>query len=343
MLHHIWRLSETGDDNLGLACNEDGLILGRTALIERREGRFVVRDAHDIHRLLSRAYRTEVHPTPLLGGLATIAAALNSNDLLLARIAAVHLRVPDLPDIAARDRMEAEDRIIKFARDEGSAGHWDPAKHPRAGTAPNPGWFAPTDGGSSEGSATTRVADNGGSTQQSGASSEPPDDRVKLPPGEYVDELQDLLEWIGNAKPEDEAAIRAEIKRKYYDVGDTIGGDALNRALSDVLEAGNNKKARQLILDGYADFAKTDPADIGFLREIIVLPGMLAGPRAGVGAAEEGAVAGAETAAEAAAQNPWKMGWAKRGKFFDKVFGKNTLNPLSRVIDDFEAGDSYEP
>lgn len=32
------------------------------------------------------------------------------------------------------------------------------------------------------------------------------------------------------------------------------------------------------------------------------------------------------------------MGWAKRGKFFDKVFGKDTLNPLSRTIDDFEAG-----
>lgn len=32
------------------------------------------------------------------------------------------------------------------------------------------------------------------------------------------------------------------------------------------------------------------------------------------------------------------MGWAARGKFFDKVFGKGTLNPLSRTIDDFEAG-----
>jgi hypothetical protein len=32
------------------------------------------------------------------------------------------------------------------------------------------------------------------------------------------------------------------------------------------------------------------------------------------------------------------MGRAARGKFFDKVFGKGTLNPLSRTIDEFEAG-----
>src|ERR1700692_461124 len=43
MIHHVWRLSEGGDDNLGLAVTGDGLVLGRTPLIERRGGRFVVR------------------------------------------------------------------------------------------------------------------------------------------------------------------------------------------------------------------------------------------------------------------------------------------------------------
>jgi contact-dependent growth inhibition (CDI) system restriction endonuclease-like protein len=148
------------------------------------------------------------------------------------------------------------------------------------------------------------------------------------------------VEWIGNAKPEDEAAIRAEIKKKYYDVGDTIGGDALNRALSDALEAGNNKKARQEIVDNFADFAKTDPAEIGFLREIIALPGMLAGPRAGTRAAEEGAAAEAETGAagaEAAAENPWKMGWAKRGDYFSEKLGAN-LPRTFKTIDRWENG-----
>jgi hypothetical protein len=35
MIHRVWRLSEnSGDDNLGLACTEQGLTLGRTLLIE---------------------------------------------------------------------------------------------------------------------------------------------------------------------------------------------------------------------------------------------------------------------------------------------------------------------
>ena len=39
MISKIWRLSEnTGDDNLGLACTEQGLVLGRTLLIERATG-----------------------------------------------------------------------------------------------------------------------------------------------------------------------------------------------------------------------------------------------------------------------------------------------------------------
>jgi hypothetical protein len=47
-------------------------------------------------------------------GLVTVTAALNANDPGLARIAAVHLRIPDLPDQAARDRLEAEDTLIKL-------------------------------------------------------------------------------------------------------------------------------------------------------------------------------------------------------------------------------------
>ena len=35
MFHHIWRLSEPGAGNLGPACNGDGLVLGRTPLVER--------------------------------------------------------------------------------------------------------------------------------------------------------------------------------------------------------------------------------------------------------------------------------------------------------------------
>ena len=36
----MWRLSEGGEDNLGLACTNEGLVLGRTPLIERRGSSF---------------------------------------------------------------------------------------------------------------------------------------------------------------------------------------------------------------------------------------------------------------------------------------------------------------
>jgi hypothetical protein len=52
MIYPIWRLSEDTPDNLGLACTDDGLVLGRTPLIERRGGRFVVRGSGEIARLL---------------------------------------------------------------------------------------------------------------------------------------------------------------------------------------------------------------------------------------------------------------------------------------------------
>jgi hypothetical protein len=148
MIHRIWRLSETSDhNNLGLACTDHGLLLGRTPLIERRDGRFVVRERDAIERLLSHAYRTTYSAGRIMPGLATVAAALNADDQGLARIAAVHLRLPDLPDRTARDGMEAIDVLLKYARDEGGGDAWNPAQHPRAGTPPNPGWFAPTGGG----------------------------------------------------------------------------------------------------------------------------------------------------------------------------------------------------
>ena len=147
MAHQFWRLSEAGPDNLGPACTEDGLLLGRTPLIERRDGRFVVRNRDEIERLFKRAYGVEPTMGRLMSGLATVASALNANDVCLARIAAVHLKIPDLPNRTARDAIEAEDSLIKFAYAKGGSADWDPALHPRTGTPPNPGWFAPTSGG----------------------------------------------------------------------------------------------------------------------------------------------------------------------------------------------------
>ena len=145
MILKVWRLSEnSGDDNLGLACTEQGLLIGRTPLIERRDDRFVVRERNELEHLLSRAYRTKLNVDRLMPGLATVASALNANDQGLARIAAVHLRIPDLPDQAARAAMEAEDVLIKYMRQrelirEIRKASPDDPKHP--------GWPAGTEGG----------------------------------------------------------------------------------------------------------------------------------------------------------------------------------------------------
>jgi hypothetical protein len=159
MIPKIWRLSEnSGDDNLGLACTEQGLVLGRTALIERRDGRFVVRGQSEIDCLLSLAYGHEASAQRLMPGLATVAAALNTDDQGLARIAAVQLRIPDLPDRAARDAMEAADVLIKHVHDEGGGADWvkRPTRPPELAhefrkASPDdpkhPGWPAGTEGG----------------------------------------------------------------------------------------------------------------------------------------------------------------------------------------------------
>jgi hypothetical protein len=145
MIPKIWRLSEnSGDDNLGLACTKQGLVLGRTLLIGRRDGRFVVRERSELECLFGIAYGREVIAQRLMPGLATVASALNANDQALARIAAVHLRIPDLPDRAARNAMEAADVLIKYMRRRELAHEIrkaspDDPKHP--------GWPAGTEGG----------------------------------------------------------------------------------------------------------------------------------------------------------------------------------------------------
>jgi hypothetical protein len=311
-----WRLSEAGPDNLGLACTDDGLLLGCTSLIERRDGRFVVRARKEIERLLRRAYLNEPPVDRLMSGLGTVAAALNANDPCLARIAAVHLRVPDLPDRSVRSDLEAEDVLIKSV-------DWSPALHPRAGTPPNPGWFAPS-GGSGKEASSTRIMQNDDPARRSDASASDSDDRVRLPAGERNDELGDLLEWIANAKPEEDRAIRAEIKRHYYDAGDKLGYEALNATLGDILEPGIDRNARQEILNQIEPYAHTEPGR-GHASELLSLASLLL----------LGMVPPVPAVATASAA--WKLGWAARGFYFSELLAAD-LPPTFKVIDAFSNG-----
>ena len=348
MTIQFWRLSEANDENLGLACTANGLLLGRTPLIERCGERFVVREQRDIERLFSRAYHDASAVERIMSGLGTVATALNADDQCLACIAAVHLRIPDLPDVFARDRMEAEDALIKYARGEAPDPEWDPAKHPRIGTAPNPGWFAPTDGDSNE-SPPVRTAQNENPNRRTDVPPASHDDWVRLQPGpKRIDELADFVEWIANARPEDEQAIRAEIKRYYCDVGDRGSCDALNAHLTALLKPGITRENRQRILNLMDAHTRADPAEWVHVRDWTTagavavggVPPTAGGERAAAEvAATEGAAAERATAEASAVEvgetpsEVWTYGWAKRGREIHEVFGDGSLHPNFPVID----------
>ena len=322
MIHRIWRLSETSDhNNLGLACTDQGLLLGGTPLIERRDGCFVVRERNEIERLLSHAYRTSYSAGRIMPGLATVAAALNAGDQGLARIAAVHLRLPDLSDRVARDTMEAMDFLLKYARDESGSDVWNPALHPRAGTPPNPGWFAPTDSGES---VSTQTAQNDDPARRSDAAASAGQDRVRLRPGpRRIDELADFAEWLANATSENEKAIRAEIKRYYSDVGWDAAAHDLNAKLDVVLRPGVSSQTRQKILDSIDLYTRVDPAEYVGTRDFL---------NAGVLAA---------TGLLGTPDGPspvWKLGWAERGRRINKQFGDNTFPDNYPTIDKIPDG-----
>jgi hypothetical protein len=357
MIFQIWRLSEGGDDNLGLTFTADGVVLGRTLLIEWHDQRFVVREQSEVERLLRRAYESDPPIERIMSGLRTVARALNADDQCLARIAAVHLRIPDLSNAIVRSGMESEDRLIKYARDQDGEIDWDPAKHPRTGTPPNPGWFAPTDGSGGNNSSPTRTAENVDPARRSDAL--PPgagNDWLRLPPGDYIDELQDFLEWLGNANPDDEKTIRAGIKHYYYDVGDTIGGDALNRALSEILypdfdpklHPELDKESRQAVLNNYADYAKADPAEMGLIHGglpafILPFPGMAVDALDAVPEiveetpAIEGDALDIKTFRGTLTLDPWKLRWDARGRYLEKLLG-GKLNPTFPTIDKIADG-----
>jgi CDI toxin restriction endonuclease-like domain len=198
----------------------------------------------------------------------------------------------------------------------------DPALHPRAGTPPNPGWFAPTEGG---GSSTTRTAQNDDPTRRSDATASAGQDWVRLRSGpRRIDELADFAEWFANATPQDENAIRAEIKRYYSDVGWDAAAHDLNAKLNVALRPGASSETRQKILDSIDLYTRVDPAEYVGTRDflnaaVLASTGLLVG----------------------APQGPspvWKLGWGLRGQKINELFGDPTFPSNYPVIDKIPNG-----
>jgi hypothetical protein len=142
--NEIWyRLSPVGDP-FGLSCDEQGIFLGGVPLLERISdgkdaGKLVPRPFDDLNLEFSVFYGAPVEMTSRAGGLKAVAQALNRGELALAKITAVQLQIPDLPNPGKRD-YELFFRLFRIGMLKGD---WDPDEHPRAGVPPNPGWFAP--------------------------------------------------------------------------------------------------------------------------------------------------------------------------------------------------------
>ena len=129
-----------------VSCGVTGAFVGDVPLLQAVGSgpttQWIVRALPELNEELSTQYGLPIDVGAKADALALIAAAFNRGDLAMAAIATVQMQFPDPPltegretdeEIARRALELHSSRLLKF---------WDPAKHPRTGTPPNPGWFA---------------------------------------------------------------------------------------------------------------------------------------------------------------------------------------------------------
>jgi len=133
----------------GVECDVDGLRVGGAQLLESVGAPSGARNWRplaqpEIDRVLTRAYDAGISANGKRQGLAVVAEALNKGELARAQIAALLLRLPD-PAVSALDPEPRDEQLARLRESGLLAKDWDEAEHPRTGTPPNPGWFAPRD------------------------------------------------------------------------------------------------------------------------------------------------------------------------------------------------------
>lgn len=120
----------------GVCCGETGLFVDDVHLLEVNQdqpGRWQPRPVSDLNRDLSDRYGLPVDCNAKIGGIASVARALNRGDILHAQIVALHLQFPDPPALTKAALNAGE--IVDLARQLGASSplkaDWDPLKHPR--------------------------------------------------------------------------------------------------------------------------------------------------------------------------------------------------------------------
>jgi hypothetical protein len=109
----------SGAATLGLSCDEDGIFLGDYALVRPitdAKGRHLyrARPLAEINIALAAADRRAVDFSDRIAGLRSAARYLTAGEWAVAKIAAVQLRIPDLPDAAAASRLRKAEELLRF-------------------------------------------------------------------------------------------------------------------------------------------------------------------------------------------------------------------------------------
>jgi hypothetical protein len=133
----------------GVACSEAGLAIGGVALLARAaatpQASWSVRPLADLDAELTARYGLAVDVSDKAEGIAVVARALDKGDIALAQIAALLLQFPDPPEFA-KQALEGS-ALVSLASELICSGllkgDWNSDAHPRTGTPPNRGWFAP--------------------------------------------------------------------------------------------------------------------------------------------------------------------------------------------------------
>jgi len=118
----------SGGAVLGLSCDEEGIFLaGDYALVTRitdATGRrlYCARPTAEINVALSAAYGWPVDFSDRMAGLRLAARYLTAGEGALAKMAAVQLRIPDLPDAATVSRLRKAEELLRFNSNHYPAG-----------------------------------------------------------------------------------------------------------------------------------------------------------------------------------------------------------------------------
>ena len=138
-------------DNDRVSCGLEGAFVGSIPLLTRvfidaGTSDWTVRPIDEINDELSARYRLPIDVTSKADAMALVANALNRDDLAMAAIVTVQMQLPDPPALAKCN--ESADELVQraFELHHSCLLKADPdwqARHPRTGTPPNPGWFAP--------------------------------------------------------------------------------------------------------------------------------------------------------------------------------------------------------